>query len=160
MATTATKTAPAVKETARAVEKQSRKVADSAQEIRQSSAQIEVAADRTTQLAADRTILAAERTYAAWTRTGLLALAGGLGARALNGLVPEWLILANGTTLIGFALFCYAAAVWRHLHPGPPPPKPDVERIPGAALIAVNGLLALVSLASVAVLWTTGPLPK
>jgi putative membrane protein len=159
MATTAksTRSAPAaVKETARAVEQQSRKVADSAQEIKQSSAQIEVAADRTTQLAADRNILAAERTYAAWTRTGLLALAGALGARALSNVVPEWLILANGTMLIGFALFCFAAAVWRHLNPGPPPPRPDVARMPGAVLISVNALLAIVALASLVTLWLMG----
>jgi putative membrane protein len=151
------KSAPTVKETARAVEKQSRKVADSAQEIRQSSVQIEVAADRTTQLAADRTILAAERTYAAWTRTGMLGLAGGLGTHALRGMIPEWLVLANGSVLIGFCLFCFAAAVWRHLNPGPPPPKPDVARLPGAALIAANVLLSLVALAALAVLWTTQP---
>jgi putative membrane protein len=160
MATQATKTKhvpAAVKETARAVEQQSRKVADSAQELTHSSARIEDSADRTTQLAADRTILAAERTYAAWVRTGLLALAGGIGARALSGMIPEWLILANGTMLIGFSLFCFAAAVWRHLHPGPPPPVPDVERIPGAALIAVNVLLSVVAVASLAVLWMAGP---
>ena len=149
--------ATAVKESARAVERQSRKVADTAQEIKQSSVQIETAADRTTQLAADRNILAAERTYAAWTRTGLFGLAGGLGARALNGMIPEWLILVNGTMLISFALFCFAAAVWRHLNPGPPPPRPDVARIPGAALIVVNTLLALVALASLAVLWSMRP---
>jgi putative membrane protein len=39
--------------------------------------------DRNTQLAVDRTILAAERAYAAWVRTGLAALASGVGARAL-----------------------------------------------------------------------------
>ena len=63
-------------------------------------------------LAADRNILASERTYAAWVRTGLLALAGGIGARALKD-VPNWLALANGTLLIGFSLFCFGAAVWR-----------------------------------------------
>ena len=40
--------------------------------------------------------------------------------------------------LIGLSLFCFAAAVWRHLNPGPPPPVPDVQRLPGAALIALN----------------------
>ena len=87
----------AVKETAHAVEKQSRKVADSAEELKHCWTRIEASADRTTQLAADRNILAAERTYAAWVRTGLLALAGGLEARALQNVIPEWFILANGT---------------------------------------------------------------
>jgi putative membrane protein len=59
--------------------------------------------------------------------------------------------------LIGFALFCFAAAVWRHLNPGPPPPKPDVARIPGAALIAVNAALGIVALASLLVLWSVRP---
>jgi CHASE2 domain-containing sensor protein len=72
------------------------------------------------------TFLASERTYAAWVRTGLLALAGGIGARALKD-VPNWLVLANGTLLIGFSLFCFGAAVWRHFHPGPPPPPPSVK---------------------------------
>lgn len=157
MAASAKSKPAAVKETARAVEQQSRKVAHSAEEIKQSSAQIEVAADRTTQLAADRNILAAERTYAAWTRTGLFGLAGGLGAHALRGSLPEWLVLVNGTMLIGFCLFCLAAAVWRHLNPGPPPPRPDVARIPGAALIAANSLLALVAVAALFVLWSMRP---
>ena len=86
---------------------------------------IEELADRTTRLAADRTILAAERTYAAWVRTGLFALASGIGARALlTGLLPEWLILADASMLIAFSVFCFGAAIWRHLNPGPPPPRP------------------------------------
>jgi uncharacterized membrane protein YidH (DUF202 family) len=32
--------------------------------------------------AADRTVFAAERTYAAWVRTGLAALASGVGPRS------------------------------------------------------------------------------
>jgi hypothetical protein len=31
-----------------------------------------------------------------------------------------WLVLANGTLLIAFNLFCFGAALWRHFHPGPP----------------------------------------
>jgi hypothetical protein len=52
-------------------------------------------------------------------RPGLLALAGGIGARALKD-VPNWLVLVNGTLLIGFSLFGFGAAAWRHFHPGPP----------------------------------------
>ena len=84
-------------------------------------------------------------------------LAGHEGARALAGFVPEWFVLANGTVLILFSLFCFAAAVWRHFHPGPPPPAPRVPRIRREALVAVNALLALVSLAALVVLWSTGP---
>ena len=158
MAQTVTKptaeAATAVKETAKAVEQHSKKIADSAKELKYSSARIEDSADRTTRLAADRTILAAERTYAAWVRTGLFALASGISARALlTGLLPEWLILADASLLIAFSMFCFGAAIWRHLNPGPPPPIPDVRRIPAAVLIGVNVFLALVSLAALIGVW-------
>jgi putative membrane protein len=150
-------TSAAVKETARAVEHQSRKVADTAQEVKHASVQIEDSAERTTRLAADRTILAAERTYAAWVRTGLFALASGVGARALlSGVVPDWLVLADASALIAFSTFCFGAAIWRHLHPGPPPPLPDVRQIPRSLLIAINVFLALVSLAALIGIWV-GP---
>jgi putative membrane protein len=143
-----------VKKTAKVVAQHSRKIADSAAEVEHSSAQIEDSADRTTRLAADRTILAAERSYAAWVRTGLFALASGVGARALlTGLMPEWLIRADASMLILFSVFCYVAAIWRHLNPGPPPPSPDVRRIPGAVLTTVNAFLALVSLAALVGIW-------
>ena len=145
----------AVKQTAKVVEQHSKKIAHSAKELEHSSGRIEDSADRTTRLAADRTILAAERTYAAWVRTGLFALASGIGARALlTGLLPEWLIQADASMLIAFSIFCFGAAIWRHLNPGPPPPRPAVQQIPRTALIVVNGFLALVSLAALIGIWT------
>jgi uncharacterized membrane protein YidH (DUF202 family) len=57
-------------------------------------------------LAGDRTVLAAERTYAAWVRTGLVALASGIGAKKLlSGILPEWMIVATGSLLVMFAAF-------------------------------------------------------
>jgi putative membrane protein len=145
----------AVKQSAKVVEQHSKKIADSAKEIKHSSYAIEDSADRTTRLAADRTVLAAERTYAAWVRTGLFALASGIGARALlTGLMPEWLVLADASMLIAFSMFCFGAAIWRYLNPGPPPPVPDLKRIPHMVLIAVNAFLALVSLAALIGIWT------
>jgi putative membrane protein len=158
MSQTATKPKPAeaaVKQSAKVVEQHSKKIADSAKELEHSSYRIEDSADRTTQLAADRTILAAERTYAAWIRTGLFALASGIGARALlTGLLPEWLVQADASMLIAFSVFCFGAAVWRHLHPGPPPPRPGVQQIPRSALTVVSSFLALVSLAALIGIWT------
>src|SRR3954468_673725 len=88
-------------------------------------------ADRRTLLAADRTVFAAERTYAAWVRTGLAALASGIGAKQLlTDIVADWAVQATGTVLVLFSAFAFAAAVWRELCPGPPPPQPDVRRIP------------------------------
>jgi putative membrane protein len=144
----------AVKRTARAVEQHSRKVADNAAETKHAAAAIEVSADLNTRLAADRNVLAAERTYAAWVRTGLFALASAVGARALlNGVVPDWLVLADATMLIAFSIFCFGAAIWRELNPGPPPPVPRLRGIPRPVLIIVNGFLALVSLAALIGIW-------
>lgn len=90
------------------------KLAESAEEIKLSTYGVEDSAERTTQLAADRTVFAAERTYAAWVRTGLLAMASGIGAKALlSGLIPEWLIVVTGSVLVLFSAFCLGAAVWR-----------------------------------------------
>lgn len=110
--------------------------------------------DRRTQLAADRTVLAAERTYAAWVRTGLAALASGVGAKALlHGIIPGWSIRVLATVLILFSALSFAAAVWRELDPGAPPPRPDVRRLPAALLIGLNGVLCLAVLAVLAGVW-------
>jgi putative membrane protein len=106
------------------------------------------------ELAADRTIYAAERTYAAWVRTGLASLASGVGAKAiLEGVVPEYLIIATGSILVLFSAFCFAVAVWREISPGAPPPQPGVRRIPPWLLMAVNGFLVLVALAALLGIW-------
>jgi putative membrane protein len=139
---------------AKTLERSGEKLADSAEKLEVSSEHIEDSADRRTQLAADRTIFAAERTYAAWVRTGLVALASGVGAKKLlAGIVPEWLIVLNGSVLVLFSAFCFVAAVWRQLDPGPPPPWPDTKRLPPALLIVLNGFLAIVSLAALFGIW-------
>ena len=151
------KTAP-IERTARTVAQHSRKVADSAAETKHAAAAIETSADLNTRLAADRNILAAERTYAAWVRTGLFALASGIGARALlAGVVPGWLVMADASVLIAFSTFCFGAAIWRQLNPGPPPPQPQLAQIPPALLIVTNAFLALVSLAALIGIWLGAP---
>jgi putative membrane protein len=110
--------------------------------------------DRRTVLASDRNVFAAERTYAAWVRTGLTALASGIGAKALLAeVVPEWLIIATGTILVLFSAFCFFVAVLREVYPGAPPPKPDVRRIPPPVLIVVNGFLVVVSFFTLVGVW-------
>jgi putative membrane protein len=130
------------------------RIKDSAAHMERSTARVQDSADRRTELAADRTVFAAERTYAAWVRTGLVAMASGIGAKALlTGVVPQWLIIATGSVLVLFSAFCFSAAVWRHLYPGPPPPVPDAARIHPALLILVNGFLAMVSIAALIGIW-------
>ena len=123
-------------------------------EMERSAENMEGSADRRTQLAADRTVFAAERTYAAWVRTGLVALASGIGAKKLLvGVIPEWMIVATGSLLVMFSAFCFAAAVWRQLYPGAPPPDPDTRGIQPWLLVLVNGFLALVALAVLVGIW-------
>ncbi|PSC03770.1 DUF202 domain-containing protein [Alsobacter soli] len=129
-------------------------MAQSAGALKRSAQELTGSADRRTELAADRTVLAAERTYAAWVRTGLAALASGVGARALlSGALPLWLARLTGAVLIVFSMFCFAAAIWRELKPGAPPPEPDTARIPPVLLATVNGFLALVALAALIGVW-------
>lgn len=110
-------------------------------------------AERRTELAGDRTVFAAERTYAAWVRTGLVGLAGGIGARALlEGLVPGWMVLAQASVLMLFAIFCFVAGVWRQLFKVEPE-APDIARLPGWALIAVNVFLAVVAATALVGIW-------
>lgn len=122
--------------------------------IKQASSQIAATTDRATQLAADRTMFAAERTYAAWVRTGLAALASGMAAKAvLKDVLPELGIRLAGSVLVLFSAFCFGAAIWRQLFRTQPPP--DVQRIPGFVLYAVNGALAVVALFALFSIWVT-----
>jgi putative membrane protein len=92
--------------------------------------------------------------YAAWVRTGLVAMASGIGAKALlAGVLPQWLVILTGSVLVLFSVFCFGAAVWRHLYPGPPPPVPDAARIHPALLVSVNGFLAMVSILALIGVW-------
>jgi putative membrane protein len=110
--------------------------------------------DRNTRLAADRTLLADERTYAAWVRTGIAALASGLGVHPLlSGLARMWLVKGAGSVLVLFGIFCFVAAVWREKTSGLDADQPDTRRLPMAALIGANALLVLVSIAALIAIW-------
>lgn len=126
----------------------------SAERMTDAAEQTKDSADRRTELAADRTVLAAERTYASWVQLGLGSLAAGIGAKKLlGGVVPEWMIIIQGTLLVLFSAFCFGAAVWRQMASGVPPPQPDVRRIPVPVLVTVNGLLAVVALSALVSIW-------
>ena len=87
-------------------------------------------------------------------RTGLGALASGIGAKSLlAGVVSDWMIVATGTLLVIFSAFCFSAAVWRQVFVGAPPPVPDVRRIPPILLLGMNGFLVLVALAALLSIW-------
>jgi putative membrane protein len=133
---------------------QAESVKQSAAHMARSASAVEQSVDRNTVLAADRTVLASERTYAAWVRTALAALFSGAGAKALlAGILPSMWGTVTGSALVLFSIFCLVAGVWRQLHPGAPPPRTDVQRIPFALLVTANGFLVLVAGAVLAGIW-------
>jgi len=138
----------------RDIKESATEVKASARHMKASAEDMKDSADRRTELAADRTVLAAERTYASWVQLGLASLAAGIGAKKLlGGVVPEWMIVIQGTLLVLFSAFCFAAAVWRQFAPGVPPPRPDVRRIPPHILMAVNAFLAIVAFSALLSIW-------
>jgi putative membrane protein len=144
----------AMERSAEALKESSERVDASTHKMTASTERMKDSADRRTELAANRTVLASERTYAAWIRTGLASLASGIGAKKLlEGVVPEWMIIATGSVLILFSAQCFIVAVWRELSPGAPPPEPDTRRLPPALLILSNGFLTLVALAALMSIW-------
>jgi putative membrane protein len=83
-----------------------------------------------------------------------MSLAAGIGAKkTLGGVLPDWVVVLTGSVLVGFAVFCFVAAVWRELFPGTLPPRPDARRLPRVLLFALNGFLALVALAVLFGIW-------
>jgi hypothetical protein len=64
-----------------------------------------------------------------------------------------WRIIVTASALMLFSVFCFGAAVWRHLYPGPPPPVPDAARINPALLILTNAFLSIVSIAALIGMW-------
>jgi putative membrane protein len=71
--------------------------------------------DERTALARERNALANERTFSAWVRTGLTAVAAGVGIAEL---VPpvhiEWLTVAIGAMFVGGGILIFALAVWQY----------------------------------------------
>ena len=68
--------------------------------------------------------------------------------------VPSVGWAASVSALMLFSVFCFSAAVWRHLYPGPPPPVPDAARIHPALLILMNAFLSVVSIAALIGIWS------
>ncbi len=68
-------------------------------------------------LSIDRTVLANERTFQAWVRTGLSALAAGLGvARFMQESLPFWMLMGISLVLILLSALAFFLAVWRYTH--------------------------------------------
>jgi len=119
------------------------------------SAPIENQSEDRTNLALDRTVLANERTYAAWIRTGLTALAAGMGtAKFMTGLLPTWGILAIAGVLIAFSATAFVLAAWRYRHLHLKVSRLDVDAIPRKVAGGMSLLLAACSVIALVSLWT------
>jgi putative membrane protein len=102
-----------------------------------------------TELAVDRTILSVERTYDVWVKTGLTALASGIGARALlSGVIPDWLSKVTAATLILFAAFCFVAGAWREVSMDSILPRARMRHLPPALFVLLSGFLVVVAIAA------------
>jgi len=72
-------------------------------------------ANERTDWALERTVLASERTLSAWLRTGMTAMAAGLGiARLLSSVTFPWLARAIGVLLIIAGATAFVVGVWRY----------------------------------------------
>ncbi len=61
----------------------------------------------------DRTLMAEERTFSAWVRTGLTAIATGLGiVKLLPDAEPEWIVQSLGIILVAVGGFAFAFGFW------------------------------------------------
>lgn len=139
-----------IKESADHTKKAAQQTTVAAKETKVAAEATLTTAERALQISADQLVFAAERTYAAWLRTGLVALASGIGSRKLlGGVVHEWLVTGAGSVLTLFSAFCFGAGIWRHLRPGLEAPlKANVAPIPAPVLVFVSSFLALVALAT------------
>lgn len=116
------------------------------------------AAAERTDLAEDRTILANERTFAGWMRTGLAAVAIGIGFNALfQTLQPTWIPKAIATVFLLIAIFVViaaerrACAVVRRLEPH------EIKTFKMMNLKLVSWAMAAATASLIAAIWLLVP---
>lgn len=100
------------------------------------------------------TVLANERTYSAWLRTGITALATGLGIeRFLGGVIPDPVIRAISMSLLLFSIVAFALGAWRYVHVGGMLQTHRVFGAPAPLLMLISLLLAFSSLLAMIGVW-------
>ena len=115
-------------------------------------------AEERTDLAEDRTILANERTFAGWMRTGLAAVAIGIGFNALfQTLQPSWVPKAIATVFLLIAIFVViaaerrACAVMHRLKPH------EIKTFQMVNLRLVSWSMAAATVSLIAAIWLLAP---
>lgn len=104
-----------------------------------------------TRLAEDRTVLANERTYTAWVRTGLTALAAGVGfEKFLTGAMPDWIVRTIAIILILFSFCAFFLAIWHYTHLGLKLKNAEIRTPPIKSLMLLTAALCVASLLALA----------
>ena len=108
-------------------------------------------AEERTDWAQERTLLAEERTFSAWVRTGITAIAAGVGiAKLLASAAWPWITRAIGVIFVLAGMGAYLVAFWRYRQQYAPMKAERVDVIPLWALGLI--ILALLITAVLAVL--------
>jgi inner membrane protein YidH len=101
-------------------------------------------------------VLANERTYAAWLRTGLTALAAGLGIEkflADGSVIPSELTRTISVTLIATSGFCFYLAAWRYQHVGMRMVSSHVSGAPISFMVFLSFVLVMTSVLALIGIW-------
>ena len=110
--------------------------------------------DHNTKHAEYNTVLANERTFSAWLRTGLTALATGLGVeRFLGGVIPDPVIRAISMSLLLFSVLAFSLGAWRYIHVGALLRTQRVFGAPAPLLLLISILLAFASILAIIGVW-------
>ncbi len=105
-------------------------------------------------LALDATVLANERTFQAWIRTGLAALASGLGvAKFFSNTMPVWMHVTIASVLVLFSIAAFLLASWRYNNLHFRMQELDVAATPPWVVRAISFSLIGCSLLAMVAIW-------
>ncbi|MGA8163688.1 MAG: DUF202 domain-containing protein [Waddliaceae bacterium] len=99
-------------------------------------------------------VLANERTYNAWMRTGMTALATGLGVeRFLSGVIPFFIMRTTSMVLLLFSILCFILGAWRYQHVGTRIPIFRISGAPEYLLVFTSAVLSIAAALALIEVW-------
>ncbi len=111
-------------------------------------------AESRTDWAEDRTSLANERTFAGWMRTGMAALAVGVGLKAVFGAFdPTWMAKSVATIFVATAVLIFVAAAAQSRKTQKRINPHDAESQSHQRMAVLAGLMSIGSICTGAILW-------
>ncbi len=104
----------------------------------------------------DRTLMAEERTFGAWVRTGLTAVATGLGiVKLLPSGAPSWRVELLGVVLIAVGALSFLFAFWGYVRGAKHWSRAHRRAVPLWLVGAFTGLLLLGAGLAMSLVWLT-----